>query len=373
MRQHLIHLLIPILICGCAERSEASFTSSPQALANMKPQKAANPSVSLEEPAPTSPRSIAYDASMSLGTGNIPKAIQGIQALAQDSGGHLVRSDSASILIKVPASRFEYVMEGLRSMGEVLAESIRAEDVTDSLMDLNLRIDNAEKTRQRLLKILDGAQNVEDALKVEKELSRLTLEIELMKGQLKSLSGRVEMSLITVTLVTKMVREPQLAKSPFPWVERLGEEISANHTGSLELESEFMNDIQVRLPETCLLYGREDKELRAMNSNGVHLMIRQHDNPGEGSGSFWDELVRQSVTRRHFLKSAQANKVPTTQHGNLLCTRGLCTLGQIEFGYLVGVVTTRHHVYTVEIWGQSESFEASLAELTMALESLKVS
>ena len=105
--------------------------------------------------------------------------------------------------------------------------SRQAEDVTEEFVYLGIRIDNARKSRDRLLAVLQKADKVEDILKVEAELRRLTEEIERMEGRTKFLADQVALSTLSATFqamadapVKKGARQP----SRFPWINRIGAE-----------------------------------------------------------------------------------------------------------------------------------------------------
>ena len=112
-------------------------------------------------------------------------------------GGHLQSQQSNEYTVRLPAARFEAAFAWLRAAGRVLDESRQADDVTEEFVDLGIRIDNARKGRDRLLEILQKADRVEDILKIEAELRRLTEEIERMEGRRKFLADQVAMATLT--------------------------------------------------------------------------------------------------------------------------------------------------------------------------------
>jgi hypothetical protein len=78
-----------------------------------------------------------------------------------------------------------------------------SEDVTEKYMDMGIRLDNAKKARVRYLELLARAENVEAALKVEKELERLNGEIDVIEGKLKFWDHRFEYSIIQISYTEK--------------------------------------------------------------------------------------------------------------------------------------------------------------------------
>ena len=140
-------------------------------------------------------------------------------------GGYLQSQAGTALTVRVPATRFDEAFELARSAGRVLAENRRASDVTEEYVDLGIRADNARKSRARLLEILEKADKVEDILKIEAELRRLTEELERMEGRLKFLADQVAMSTLTADFRAAAQTAPPVRKrrwSRFGWVNQVG-------------------------------------------------------------------------------------------------------------------------------------------------------
>jgi len=106
-----------------------------------------------------------------------------------------------SVTVKVDPSKYDETMKALRQVGKLLSENSTTEDVTQEYVDLGARLENAEKTRDRYLEILatrTGA--VHDVLEVEREIERVTENVERLKGQLRYLDSQIGLSTITVNL-----------------------------------------------------------------------------------------------------------------------------------------------------------------------------
>lgn len=143
-------------------------------------------------------------------------------------GGHLQKQSSQQFTVRLPAQHFEAAFEWLRACGRVLAESRQADDVTEEFVDLGLRIDTARKARERLLEVLQKAEKVEDILKVEAELRRLTEEIERMEGRRKFLADQVAMATLQAQFqaTAEPPPPPKRARQPsrFWWLNSIGAE-----------------------------------------------------------------------------------------------------------------------------------------------------
>ncbi len=148
-------------------------------------------------------------------------------AKVKEWGGYLHSQVGTTLTVRVPAARFEEAFAAARGLGRVLAEGRQANDVTEEFVDLGLRIDTAKKARERLLEVLQKAEKIEDILKVEAELRRLTDEIERMEGRRKFLADQVAMATLQATFQPTTAPPPvkkSRQRSRFPWVNRVGAE-----------------------------------------------------------------------------------------------------------------------------------------------------
>ncbi len=102
-------------------------------------------------------------------------------------------------VLKILPKDFDIVLQKLKELGKVDLERITAEDVTEEYVDLEARLKNFQRVKERLLKILEErAREVKDILEVERELSRLGEQIERIEGRMKYLDRQVELATITV-------------------------------------------------------------------------------------------------------------------------------------------------------------------------------
>lgn len=119
-------------------------------------------------------------------------------ALAKTHGGYAQRVTSESATVRVPAEHLDVFLKAVTGLGKVAKQSVTADDVTEAHQDLKVRFANLERVRERYLELLQRAATVEDTLRVEKELERVTAEYESMKARLQSLEEQV--ALATVSL-----------------------------------------------------------------------------------------------------------------------------------------------------------------------------
>ncbi len=115
------------------------------------------------------------------------------------SGRNQVRS--ATLEVKVPASRFDELTEGLQPLGRLQFVNVAAEDVSEEFVDLTSRVANARRLEDRLVELLrTRTGKLQDVLSVERELARVREEIERMEGRLRFLKISAQLSTLSVNL-----------------------------------------------------------------------------------------------------------------------------------------------------------------------------
>jgi hypothetical protein len=143
-------------------------------------------------------RMIIKDADMEILVEDTDVALARVTQLAADSGGYVLETQTsyrgelkhATLRLGVPSAQFEKVLNDLRGLGlRVLRETTSGQDVSAEYVDLKSRLGNLEATAARVREFLNDATKVEDALRVNQELSELEGQIEQIKGQMKYYEG----------------------------------------------------------------------------------------------------------------------------------------------------------------------------------------
>jgi hypothetical protein len=132
--------------------------------------------------------------------------------MARSMGGYTLDSRRSEkrlqITLRLPAARFEEALRRLSKLGKVAKRSIGGRDVTTEYVDLTMRLANAQRVRLRYIELLKRATSVEEALKVQKELERITAQIESLKARVGVIENRVTLSTVTLTLETPTTPGP---------------------------------------------------------------------------------------------------------------------------------------------------------------------
>jgi hypothetical protein len=137
-------------------------------------------------------------------------AAREVARLAESLGGYLAESQASrghqdrragTLTIRIPAERFAQAFETLKRLGKVQTENVGTQDVTKAYTDLETRLRVKRDTAERLREILKTrAAKLSEILEAERELARVTEEIEQMEGERRFYDQQVALSTITATL-----------------------------------------------------------------------------------------------------------------------------------------------------------------------------
>lgn len=169
-----------------------------------------------------------------------PQTIDRIIDVAESLGGGLLGRRDDGVDIRVPSQSFRAALKELEGVAPVTARSVQAQDVSEQVHDLEVRLSNLKATQKRLQEFLARAAGVNDALTVERELERVAQEIDTIEGKVGFLKTRASFSTITVTVrekpkpVAPLVATPpppeppkvkppaQIPDLPVAWLDKLG-------------------------------------------------------------------------------------------------------------------------------------------------------
>ncbi len=159
----------------------------------------------------------ATDLTMIIRTGNatikvdsLAPAVARLRALATSLGGYVGNTSiqtgadqlrSATVEIKVPASRWPLLLAGIKPVGTLEAQNESAEDVGEEFVDVQARVANSRRLEERLIALLaNRTGKLQDALQVERELARVREEIDRYEGRIRYLRSRTSISTMMVML-----------------------------------------------------------------------------------------------------------------------------------------------------------------------------
>jgi hypothetical protein len=156
---------------------------------------------------PDSARLLIRTGDMGIEVERLDTAVAAVTAAARAVGGWVANTSTyttdaqrtATIEVKVPAARFDALVERLRAVGEVQSVQVSVEDVGEEYTDVAARMANARRLESRLIELLTTRTGrLEDVLQVERELARVREQIERYEGRLRYLREHAAVSTLSV-------------------------------------------------------------------------------------------------------------------------------------------------------------------------------
>ncbi len=211
---------------GPAQRAAPQVPGGPVTTTTGAPN-AATP----QTPAPAPMLIYTGDVDLQTPRAQVVATLDRVIEAATAMGGYLLRRTDTSVQVRVPSARFREGLRRVEDFGEVLHRSVSAQDVSEEFHDVEVRLQNLRAVRRRLEEFLTRAGSMAEALQVERELERVSREIDSLEGRLRFLSARVAFSLLTVNVharpETVAVAGPPIPprraiQLPVPWFGRIG-------------------------------------------------------------------------------------------------------------------------------------------------------
>src|SRR5690606_29746185 len=108
---------------------------------------------------------------------------------------------SARFELRVPAGELDAFRRGVRTLGDVEAETEEVRDVTEQRADLAARLRSARVAEERLLALLsERAESLADVVAIEDRLAQVRERIEQLEANERGLRDRVELATVRVEL-----------------------------------------------------------------------------------------------------------------------------------------------------------------------------
>ncbi len=280
-------------------------------------------------------RDIIYTAWIAVETADVAAAAAQANSIIEGLGGFTFSQDTrtqdrayTTLTFKIRPEQFSTALERLSNVGELVEQSVNAEDVTDIVVDLNSRISTAEISVNRLREFLSQATDVEGVAELERELANRETNLERLRGQLRSLRDRVDLATITLSITESVEAVPRTSVILQAWL-ALGDEdpclgfenLDAPPDGDVGFCFELENDgetalTEIRLSSHALRFANDDLTLL----NGSDL---ERIEPGERVVATLTETVEEGriagrVATRGLEIDVRLSAVPVTETGTEL-------------------------------------------------------
>ena len=298
-------------------------------------------------------RMIHYNGYASLQATKTEETVDAVGKLAVSLGGFVEQLAPSRVTVRVPVERFDEAFKAILAMGEVLDKSVTAEDVTDAFTAIDLRLTTARTTRDRLIALLAQAKDENEKLQILAQIRRLSEEIDVMEGQIRTLSALASFSRITVVV---QARPAFAAAAPgqdpvgFDWIHAL---------------SPFRRDVSERgelspMDVPTGFVGLDvKKRFIAESADGAVIWTTELENNPAGSADFWIDAVSQRL-------APEFQSVDRLKAGSYQILRFVSQTDD-PYRYLVGVRVEGDDLYLVEVYYPSATQEDRYKDAVLAV------
>ena len=146
----------------------------------------------------------------------------------------------ATLVIRVPATQLDQFVDHVTGISNVTSSSETADDITLSYIATESRVNALQTEHDRLLELLEKAENMKDLLEIESRLTEVRGELERVASQLKLYDNQVNYG--TITLTINEVREYTVVEEE---PETLWERIGSGFMNSLRAIGTFFQELFV--------------------------------------------------------------------------------------------------------------------------------
>jgi hypothetical protein len=175
-------------------------------------------------PAPAAARMVHYDGYARLRVTRVEDGVADLTRLATAMGGAVERVSGRAVTLRVPVARFQEAFDAALELGDVLDQSITAEDVTEAFTAVDLRLSTAKATRDRLVALLAKAEDEQEKLQLVRQIQRVSEQIDVLEAQVRTLADLAARSRITVELVPREAlawQGPDAETAEMAWIRGL--------------------------------------------------------------------------------------------------------------------------------------------------------
>ena len=304
-----------------------------------------------------SSRMMAYSAGFTLTVKKQSTALDEVKKLAESLGGYLVSSRRGNMQLKVPVAKADEFLEKSGKIGKKSDFRISAEDLTDTITDLGVRLDNLRKLRTRLTELLKKAESVEAMLKVERELNRVTTEIERIDAQLQNNKNRVAFVTFEVAVIEEHGAVPggtPVAFDRFGFLKKL-----ASNSGGLKSEPLF--DIALPAGFVAVREGGVQSGFAATTSDDCLFRTWDADVAADSTLEFWEKVIFRSLQNRKSFENIKIFPAELNGEKAMKITAQFNTSRGVQ-SYMAVIAVERNifgsdTLQIVEFFGPQEAFE----------------
>lgn len=106
----------------------------------------------------------------------------------------------ATMTIRIPEDNYDQFISNVAEVSNVLNRSETVQDITLQYVDMESHKKVLQTEQERLIALLEQADNIEDIIVIENRLSEVRYQIESMESQLRTYDNLIDYSTITLNI-----------------------------------------------------------------------------------------------------------------------------------------------------------------------------
>lgn len=174
-------------------------------------------------------RKIIVNGEINLETAEFDTDLTAILKAVEQAGGYISSSSvsgqpisqtgsrygrDAYYVVKIPADRYDSVLETARGAGKVTYYNEYTDDITSDYYDVQTRLETYQTQYEKVTALLEKCETMEDVLQIESHLTQLMYQIDSLKGQIRMWDQLVSFSTLTINL--SEVADPSTIRTSDP-------------------------------------------------------------------------------------------------------------------------------------------------------------
>lgn len=218
-------LLVSLTACGASTSPMENGAAYDKVEMEGSYSLSESPDASLELPAD---RKLIRTVRISAETDDLNTVMTQLEEKLSQVGGYLQQKEiyqgsayrgtlrrNANLIIRVPAQDLNAFLEHLSGTTHVVSSNESVDDVTLQYIDVDSHLKALKIEEERLLAMMEKAENLSDLLAIEDRLTQVQQRIQSVGSQLKALDSQIEYATVHLSVSEVVEYTPVEEKSPW--------------------------------------------------------------------------------------------------------------------------------------------------------------
>ena len=156
---------------------------------------------------------------MTLRSEDVAATVDALELITASVGGFVAGRDISSnpddpkgtravLVLRVPTDKLDTVIDRAEAEGDVVRVTADEQDVTETVVDVDSRVESARASVERIRALLSEATTIGEVVRIESELSRREADLEALLAQQRSLADQTALATLSVTVLSPEAVEP---------------------------------------------------------------------------------------------------------------------------------------------------------------------